>query len=122
MLTVFKQIFIWWNQQTLGTRIYTFLKGKFVGQDEFGNKYYENKNRSKRWVIYQGEIDASKISYDWYSWIHFTKNKIELNQKIKKYSWQKPHSPNKTGTSKSYHPNKKNNEIKKKIFNLERLN
>ena len=114
MLTVFKQIFTWWNQQTLGTRIHTFLKGKFVGQDEFGNKYYENKNRSKRWVIYQGEIDASKISYDWYSWIHFTKNKIELNQKIKKYSWQRPHSPNKTGTSRSYHPNKKNNEIKKK--------
>tara|TARA_S200000501_G_C20685218_1_gene682584 strand:- start:404 stop:766 length:363 start_codon:yes stop_codon:yes gene_type:complete len=114
MLTVFKEIFIWWNRQTLGTRIYTFLKGKFVGKDEFGNKYYENKNKNKRWVIYQGEIDASKISNEWYSWIHFIKNKIELNQNLKKYSWQKPHLSNKTGTSKSYHPNKKNNEIKKK--------
>ena len=114
MLTVFKEIFIWWNRQTLGTRIYTFLKGKFVGKDEFGNKYYENKNKNKRWVIYNGEIDASKISNEWYLWIHFTKNKIELNKNSKKYSWQKSHSPNKTGTSEAYHPNKKNNEIKKK--------
>ena len=72
------------------------------------------KKKKKRWVIYKGEIDASKISNEWYSWIHFTKNKIEINKNIKKYNWQKPHSSNKTGTSKAYHPNKKNNEIKKK--------
>ena len=47
MLTVLKQIFVWWNQQTLGTRIYTFLNGKFVGKDEFGNKYFENKKKIK---------------------------------------------------------------------------
>ena len=47
MLTVLKQIFVWWNQQTLGTRIYTFLNGKLVGKDEFGNKYFENKKKIK---------------------------------------------------------------------------
>ena len=112
MLTFFKQIFVWWNQQTLGTRIYTFLSGNLVGQDEFGNKYYENKKKNKRWVIYKGEIDASKISNQWYSWIHFTKNKIELNKNIKKYSWQKPHKDNKTGTEKAYKPNKISNKSK----------
>ena len=50
MLTFFKQIFVWWNQQTLGTRIQTILFGKFVGKDSFGNQYYENKT---------GKIDAS---------------------------------------------------------------
>ena len=114
MLTVLKQIFVWWNQQTLGTRIYTFLNGRFVGKDEFGNKYFENKKKNKRWVIYSGEIDASKISNDWYSWIHFTKNKIEFKTNVKKHNWQKTHSENKTGTSQAYHPNKKNNDIKKK--------
>ena len=114
MLTIFKQIFVWWNQQTLGTRMYTFFYGKLVGEDQLGNKYYENKKKNKRWVIYGGEIDASKISNEWYSWMHFTKNKLELNKFIKKYNWQKPHSPNKTGTIESYHPNKNNNEIKKK--------
>ena len=82
MLTIFKQIFVWWNQQTLGTRLYTFLNGKLVGKDQLGNKYYESKN-GKRWVIYAAEIDASKIPVEWYSWIHFTHNKIENNQELK---------------------------------------
>ena len=75
MLTFFKQIFVWWNQQTLGTRIQTFLFGKFAGKDSYGNRYYENKT-GKRWVIYAGEIDATKIPDEWYSWMHHTKNKI----------------------------------------------
>ena len=72
------------------------------------------ERKKKRWIIYKGEIDASKISNEWFSWIHFTKNKMEINKNVKKYSWQKPHSSNKTGTSESYHPNKNNDEIKKK--------
>jgi len=113
MLTFFKQFFIWWNQQTLGTRIQTLFSGKLVGKDNFGNKYYQSKS-GKRWVIYKGEIDASKISDEWYSWIHFTKNKIEDSHNLKKYKWQKPHLSNKTGTEESYHPKKNNNEINKK--------
>ena len=113
MLTFFKQIFVWWNQQTLGTRIYTFFFGKFVGKDSFGNKYYNNK-KGKRWVIYGGEIDATKIPDDWYSWMHYTKNKIENLHQLEKYDWQKQHQSNQTGTEKSYHPNKDNNEIGKK--------
>ena len=114
MLTVLKQIFVWWNQQTLGTRIYTFLNGKLVGKDEFGNKYFENKKKNKRWVIYSGEIDASKIPVEWYSWIHFTSNKIEKTHDLQKYKWQKPHQPNQTGTANSYHPKKNNHEFDKK--------
>ncbi len=113
MLTIFKQIFTWWNQQTLGTRIQTFFFGKLVGQDSFGNKYYESKS-GKRWIIYKGEIDASKIPNDWYSWIHFTKNKIENFHENKKYKWQKAHLPNQTGTEGAYHPKKENHEIEKK--------
>ena len=113
MLTFFKQLFVWWNQQTLGTRIYTFFFGKYVGRDFFGNKYYESKS-GKRWVIYKAEVDASKIPNEWYSWMHFIKNKIENSHEAKKYSWQKPHLPNQTGSETSYHPNKEINEIKKK--------
>ena len=112
MLTLFKKIFTWWNQETLGTKIETFFFGKFVGKDHLGNKYYENK-KGKRWVIYAEEIDASKIPVEWYSWIHFTKNKIEKVQDQKKFSWQKSHKPNLTGTDKAYHPKKSENENKK---------
>ena len=47
MLTFLKKIFVWWNQETLGTKLNTFFFGKFVGKDEFGNKYYENKKKQK---------------------------------------------------------------------------
>ena len=113
MLTLFKEIFVWWNHQTIGTRINTFLFGKFVGKDYLGNKYYQNK-KGKRWIIYNGEVDASKIPSEWYSWMHFTKNKIENVHELEKFDWQKPHQPNQTGTSEAYHPSKNEDAIKEK--------
>ncbi len=105
MLTLIKKIFTWWNQDTIGTRLKTIFSGKYVGSDSFGNKYYESKN-GKRWVIYSNEIDATKIPVEWYSWMHFTPNRIEKNHDLKKYEWQKPHQSNKTGTQEAYYPNK----------------
>ena len=113
MLTTLNKIFTWWNQETLGTKLKTIFFGKFVGKDSFGKKYYESK-KGKRWVIYFGEIDASKIPVEWYSWIHFTPNKIEKKHDLKKYEWQKPHQHNLTGTDSAYYPNKNKNAIEKK--------
>jgi len=113
MLTLLKKIFIWWNQETIGTKLKTIFSGKYVGNDSFGNRYYENKS-GKRWVIYANEIDASKIPIEWYSWMHFISNKIEKKHDLNKYDWQKPHQFNQTGTENAYHPNKNNEQIKKK--------
>ena len=113
MLTILNKIFTWWNQDTFGTRIKTILSGKFVGKDSFGNKYYESK-KGKRWVIYNGEVDASKIPVEWYSWMHFTPNKIEKEHNLQKYQWQKSHQANQTGTEEAYFPNKNKNANKKK--------
>jgi NADH dehydrogenase len=113
MLTLFKKIFIWWNQETLGTKLKTIFYGKLAGKDSSGNKYYESKS-GKRWVIYNDEIDASKIPTEWYSWMHFTNNRIENNHELNKYDWQKPHQSNQTCTDNAYHPNKINDPIKKK--------
>ena len=33
MLTLLKKIFIWWNQETLGTKLKTIFSGKLVGSD-----------------------------------------------------------------------------------------
>ena len=115
MLTLFKKIFIWWNQDTLGTKMKTIFFVKLVGTDSYGNKYYESKS-GKRWVIYSNEIDASKIPVEWYSWMHFTKNRIEKNHELKKYEWQKPHQPNLTGTETAYYPNKKKQDAINKKY------
>ena len=63
--------FTWWNKQTFGTFLKTLFTGKYVGHDQFGNKYYKNK-RNERWVIYSSNVEATKITTDWYLWMHHT--------------------------------------------------
>ena len=60
--------------------------GKYVGSDEYGNKYYQSKK--ERWVVYANNIEATKITSDWYLWMHHTIDKIP-DKKENKYSWQK---------------------------------
>ena len=81
----------WWNNQTLGTRIYTFLKGKKVGIDEKGNKFYvHRKNNKKRWIIYNGLMDASKVPALWHDWLHYRTDEIP-NESEKNLNWYKMH-------------------------------
>ena len=102
MVNFFKQIITWWHRQTVGTFIYTLFRGKFVGKDEFGNKYYSN-SKGKRWVIYKSTIESSRIPPEWHLWIHFlSKNKPSDN--LTKFNWQKKHEENLTGTAKAYKP------------------
>ena len=102
MKNFLKQIFTWWYKHTLGTFIYTLFFGKFVSKDKFGNKYYSNSN-GKRWVIYKGEIESTKIPSEWHSWIHFTNLKTPTDS-VKKFPWQKEHEENNTGSENAYKP------------------
>ena len=79
----FKTFFTWWNKQTLEHFLKTLFFGKYVGKDEFGNKYFKNKN-DERWVIYKSDVEATKINTDWYLWMHHTVDKIpdEISKKI----------------------------------------
>ena len=108
-----KIFFTWWSRQTFGTFLKTLFFGKFVGSDEYGNKYYKSKN-DERWVIYSKNIEATKITSDWYLWMHYTVDKIP-NTKDAKFPWQKKHLENQTGTSNRFKPVKiRKNDIKKK--------
>ena len=108
-----KIFFTWWNRQTVGTFLKTLFFGKYVGSDEYENKYYKNK-KDDRWVIYSKNIEATKITSDWYLWMHHTIDKIPEN-KIKKFPWQKKHLENQTGTKNSHKPVKiAKNNLKKK--------
>ena len=107
-------IFTWWNKETFGTFLKTLFYGIYVGQDEFGNKYYKSK-KNDRWVIYSQDIEATKITPDWYLWIHHTIDTIPGEKEIKRYVWQKKYLPNQTGSKNSYKPTKiKKNGNKKK--------
>ncbi len=92
---------------TIGTRIFTWLKGKSVGVDQFGNRYFEERGvvkgrRRKRWVMFNGVVEASKVPAEWHGWLHYTLDAPLLG--LKRYGWQKEHIPNLTGTKGRYLP------------------
>lgn len=102
------QFFTWWNGQTLGTRFNTWRHGTFVGEDETGNRYYQggidSEGRTRRWVIYNGPSEATRISPGWHGWMHHRVDTPPSRQDYKPREWQKPHQPNLTGTAAAYRP------------------
>jgi NADH:ubiquinone oxidoreductase subunit len=67
------KVFTWWNGATIGTALWTRMHGDEVGRDQFGNLYYQDKkNPVRRWVIYDGANDGSRVPPDWQSWLRGT--------------------------------------------------
>jgi NADH:ubiquinone oxidoreductase subunit len=115
-MSIMNEVFVWWDGQTLSTRIQTMLSGEKVGSDDGGNTYYLSKKNTKRWVVYKGSNDASKIPSEWHLWLHYTTDERPASNYSKKYIWQKKHKENMTGTNESYYPigslrSKKSNNI-----------
>lgn len=98
------QMFTWWNGQTMGTRFFTWRKGVFVGEDQFGNKYYREYDGPRRWVIYNGLAEASMIPPGWHGWMHHRTDQPPKEGDYHPRNWQKDHIGNRTGTSEAYHP------------------
>lgn len=94
---------------TIGTMLYTMLRGELVGTDEFGNRYYRNRRnmlhgRERRWVIYKGEDEASQVPAEWHSWLHHTTAEPLTEKASQVLPWQKTHVANQTGSSNAYRP------------------
>ncbi|MXN64536.1 NADH:ubiquinone oxidoreductase subunit NDUFA12 [Stappia sp. GBMRC 2046] len=104
MKTLILQFFTWWNSATWGTRLFTWRKGEFVGEDEFGNKYYRERSGTKRWVIYKDLAEASMIPPGWHGWMHHRVDTPPTDESYRAREWQKPHRPNQTGTPGAYRP------------------
>jgi len=99
-----RQIFVWWLNATPGTLLTTWLKGKFVGRDEFGNRYYQSKDSKRRWVIYAGTVEGSRVPPEWHGWLHHTFALPPTQDPPKRMPWQIPYVPNLTGTPGAYRP------------------
>lgn len=98
------QVFTWWNGQTMGTRFWTWRKGEFVGEDENGNRYYRERDGDRRWVIYNGDVEASRIPPGWHGWMHHRTDTPPSKESYAPRGWEKPHEPNHTGTPAAYRP------------------
>jgi NADH:ubiquinone oxidoreductase subunit len=101
---------------TIGTRIFTWLRGELVGSDPEGNRYYRDKthrvlvrgggrpSRERRWVIYNGVAEASRVPAEWHGWLHHTVDEAPPAGIAAAHSWQREHQPNLSGTPLAYHP------------------
>lgn len=104
---VLGSIFTWWNGATIGTN--RALRGKEqVGTDALGNVYYQGgldpNGITRRWVIYNGSNDASRVPPEWFGWLHHQVDTLPDQAAIPTRRWQKPALPNLTGTDLAYRP------------------
>ena len=97
------KMFTWWNGATVGTALFTRFKGSQVGKDEFGNIYYQSKD-GRRWVIYNGNNDGSRVPPEWQLWLKGTIADLPEKALPPRRSFQKPPEANLTGTMAAFRP------------------
>lgn len=104
MLNSLLKAVTWWNGATLNTLLWSKRNGTRVGEDEQGNTFYQTKDGKRRWVLFNGEIEASRVSPDWHGWLHHTFELPPTERPLPHKSWEKPHIENLTGTALAYAP------------------
>ena len=104
LTNILSRAFTWWNGQTFGTQLFTWRKGVKVGEDEQGNLYYKTADDSRRWVIFNGEVEGSRIAPDWHGWLHRTWDEAPTDKPLVHKEWEKPHQENLSGTEFAYAP------------------
>jgi len=97
--------FTWWNGDTWGTKLFTWRHGDEVGKDEFGNLYYQGKKDPKRrWVIYDGSNDGSRVPPAWQLWLKGTIDELPEKALPPRRSFETPPRHNVTGTMEAFRP------------------
>jgi NADH:ubiquinone oxidoreductase subunit len=75
-----------------------------VGDDAQGNIFYQTKDGKRRWVIFNGEAEASRIGPEWHGWLHHTYQEPPTERPMIRKPWEQPHQENLTGTALAYAP------------------
>lgn len=109
----FSKIFTWWDGATIGTMLWSARNGEKVGTDGFGNTYYRQKKpaknsafggRERRWVIFDGPNDASRVPAEWHGWLHGSFDGVPESNLPPPRIWETDYVPNETGTVLAYLP------------------
>jgi len=109
-MSILSEVFSWWGGNTWGTRFTIWKLGSYVGKDDYGNTYFEQRkgvgplDKPRRWVTYTDLADASKVPPEWHGWLHHTVDTPPTQETYQAKPWQKPHRMNMTGTSAAYRP------------------
>lgn len=112
-MSILGKIFTWWDGATIGTSLWSWRHGEKIGTDVHGNTYYRGKRkhgakehggRERRWVIYQGANDASRVPAEWHGWLHGSFEGVPESNLPAPRIWETEFSPNATGTPSAYRP------------------
>ena len=107
---ILSKIFTWWDGATIGTLLHSARKGEHVGTDAQGNRYYRSQTektpdgRERRWVIYDGPNDASRVPAEWHGWLHNSYDEVPESHLAPPRIWEADYTPNATGTVGAYRP------------------
>ena len=109
------RLFTWWNGATLGALFDIKRRSRLIGEDDYGNRYFEERKPSRdglsrRYVLYKGLAEPSKVPPDWHGWLHHTFELPPTEAPLRRQAWEQPHKPNLTGTPLAYHPQGSLNE------------
>lgn len=100
---IFRKIFTWWDGATIGTSLQVWRHGNKVGSDALGNVYYGSK-QGRRWVIYEGANDPSRLPPEWYCWLHHQIDGVPDESLPPPPKFLKAPTGNLTGTPQAYRP------------------
>jgi NADH:ubiquinone oxidoreductase subunit len=109
---IFKNIFTWWEGATFGTALSTQMNGERVGSDDEANIYYQSRKavngKHRRWVMYFGANDASRVPPEWHGWLHHTHDTPPETRVALMEDWDVENPQrvfvNPTGTASAYRP------------------
>jgi NADH:ubiquinone oxidoreductase subunit len=107
-MSIGKNIFTWWEGVSFGTWLTTKLRGARVGEDALGNVYYTGGKRTdgspRRWVMYSGSNDSSRVSPEWFSWLHGQIDDVPDKALPAPRLWEQAATANLTGTTHAHLP------------------
>ncbi|MEO6387414.1 MAG: NADH:ubiquinone oxidoreductase subunit NDUFA12 [Croceibacterium sp.] len=106
---ILSKIFTWWDGATIGTSLFSAMNGDKVGTDAQGNTYFRSDKkttdgRERRWVIYNGANDASRVPPEWHGWLHGSYDALPESHLQPAKIWEVDYTPNSTGTASAYRP------------------
>lgn len=102
---LFANAFTWWNGASWGTSLFSRRNGEEAGRDEAGNIYFRHRqDPQRRWVIYAGANDSSRVPPVWNAWLRGTIDGVPDQSLPQRRLFEQPPQANLTGSDQAWRP------------------
>jgi len=80
------------------------IQGHSATKPGKGRKIDPTLGFERRWVVYNGYAEATRVPPSWHGWLHHTVDVAPTEESYTPREWEKPHVPNMTGSPAAYRP------------------